>query len=252
MGRGKENKVQAAISGALEVYCSNRNLQLFPPYSNQQGDQKRKYCADLLGVADGADLIALEVKELDTSTGTLHAFDEEQHEVAMQFESLGVPLAYAYNAVESLPYHERPKPEDWARQTLALVKRSVPTPLPGPQPCAVEHESLLDWLDGEHGTRGVDLFGRVHGALNSVDDLRNGILVLLYAVPQRTLAALGPADIIRTVNVLKRSSAHLSPHEHELLNTLIGASANVFSRFVRPTAVEDEATRVSRGQRPRI
>lgn len=73
MGTGKENKVQAAITGALEVYCSARSLQLFPPYANQQGGQKRKYCADLLGVVDGADLIALEIKELNVATGELHA-----------------------------------------------------------------------------------------------------------------------------------------------------------------------------------
>jgi hypothetical protein len=249
MGRGKENKVQAAIAGALEVYCSSRSLQLFPPYSNQQGGQKRKYCADLLGVVDGADLIALEVKELDVATGVLHAFDQVQHQIAKEFERLGVPLAYAYNAVESLPYHERPKPPNWERLTLASVKRSMPTPLPGPTPAACRHESLLDWLDGAHGTNAVNLFGRVHGALNAVDDLRNGILVLLYAVPQQTIAALQPADILRAVDVLKSSDSHLSSGQRDLLKTLIGASADVFDRFTHPAAREDNAS--NRPRRPR-
>lgn len=252
MGKGKENKVQAAISGALEVYCSELNLQLFPPYANQQGGQKRKYCADLLGVVDGADLIALEVKELNAATGELHAFDQDQHEVAKEFERLGVPLAYAYNAVETLPYHEYPKPHDWVTQTLASVKRSKPTPLPGSVPDARSHQSLLDWLNGRHDSSGVDLFGRVHGALAGVEDLRNGILVLLYSVPQQTVAALQSADILRTVKVLNEGGSHLSQGHVELLQQLMGSSADVFERFVRPVPLEDDVINGLHKKRPRM
>lgn len=238
MSVSKENKVQSAIAGALQVYCQNRSLHLFPPYANQQGDQLRKYCGDLLGLTDNADLIALEVKELDVARCVLPAFDHEQHEIAKQFESLGVPLAYAYNAVETLPYHQRPQPLQWARLTLASIKRSMPTPLPGRAPDAQNHQSLLDWLNGPHGTNAADLFGRVHGALTAVDDLRNGILILLYAVPQQTLAALAPADIIRTIKVLN-SNSHLSSSHRSLLQSLIGASADVFNRFARPAVDEN-------------
>ncbi|WP_368644019.1 hypothetical protein [Castellaniella ginsengisoli] len=248
MGQGKENKIQAAIAGALQVYCQDRSLQLFPPYANQQGEQLRKYCGDLFGLVDNADLIALEVKELDVALGSFPAFDERQHEIARQFERLGVPLAYAYNAIETLPYHQRPQPPQWARSTLESVKRSPPTPLPGREPNTSHHPSLLDWLDGPHGTSAADLFGRVHGAVAAVDDLRNGILVLLYAVPQQTLAALAPEDITRTVNVLK-NNAHLSPHQSSLLERLIGASASVFDQFVSSVA---HAEQNSKSNRPRL
>jgi hypothetical protein len=245
MRLGKENKIQAAIAGALQVYCRDRSLQLFPPYANQQGEQLRKYCGDLFGLVDDADLIALEVKELDVTRGVFPAFDHNQHEIARRFESLGVPLAYAYNAVEPLPYHQRPQPLDWASSTLASVKRSMPTPLPGAEPNANHHRSLLDWLDGPHGTNAGDLFGRVHGALTAVDHLRNGILVLLYAVPQDTLAALAPEDIIRTVNVLT-NNAHLSPSQIGLLRRLMGASADVFGRFGSPATREESNSEPSR------
>ncbi|CAJ0807736.1 hypothetical protein P3T32_005196 [Ralstonia sp. GP73] len=245
MAQGKENKIQSAIAGALQVYCQDRSLQLFPPYANQQGEQLRKYCGDLFGLVDNADLIALEVKELDVTNGVFPAFDDNQHEIAMRFESIGVPLAYAYNAVETLPYHQRPQPPLWARSTLASVKRSMPTPLPGRMPDSNHHQSLLDWLDGPHGTNAADLFGRVHGAVTAVDDLRNGILVLLYAVPQQTLVALAPADIIRTINVL-RNNAHLSHSQRGLLERLLGASSDVFDRFVSPATREERNSEENR------
>jgi hypothetical protein len=250
MGKGKENKIQSAIAGALQVYCQDRSLQLFPPYANQQGESLRKYCGDLFGLLDNADLIALEIKELDVAQGCFPAFDDTQHDIAMRFESLGVPLAYAYNAVETLPYHQRPQPPGWARSTLASVKRSSPTPLPGRVPSANHHQSLLDWLNGPHGTNATDLFGRVHGAVTAVDDLRNGILVLLYAVPEQTLAALVPDDIVRTVNVL-RNNAHLSSRQKILLQNLMGASADVFHRFVSPVEQQESSPKPSR-PRPRM
>jgi hypothetical protein len=250
MGRSKENKVQSAIAGALQVHCQNRSLQLFPPYANQQGEQLRKYCGDLFGLLDNADLIALEVKELDVVRGALPAFDPEQHEIAMQFESLGVPLAYAYNAVETLPYHERPQPPQWARLTLASVKRSKPTLLPGSVPNTNRHQSLLDWLDGPHEADATDLLGRVHGAVRAVDDLRNGVLVLLYAVPQKTLVALAPADIILTIEALNKDS-RLSSKQSSLLQKLLGASADVFNRFSPPAADDDTNSNTFR-PRPRI
>jgi hypothetical protein len=117
-------------------------------------------------------------------------------------------------------------------------------------PSANHHQSLLDWLNGPHGTNATDLFGRVHGAVTAVDDLRNGILVLLYAVPEQTLAALVPDDIVRTVNVL-RNNAHLSSRQKILLQNLMGASADVFHRFVSPVEQQESSPKPSR-PRPRM
>ncbi len=236
MVTGKENKVQAAIQAALQEYCRGHSLQLFPPYANQQGSDLRKYCGDLFGLVDNADLIALEIKELDVQRRVLPAFDPDQHEIAKQFERLGVPLAYAY-AAAALPYYEFPHPDRWAERTLAEVKRSPPTPLPNGTPDSANHQSMLDWLNGAHGTNAAGLFGRVHGAVRSVDELRNGILVLLYGVSDQTLAALSADDIVRVVKVLERS-ANLSPADHAKLRQVLAASADVFDRFASRQALQ--------------
>ena len=252
MGNGKENKIQSAISGSLEVYCKNQNLQLFPPYANQQGDGKRKYCADILGMLDGADLIALEIKELDVDTCTLHAFDSLQHKNAMEFEKLNVPLAYAYNSVKSLPYHKRPKPANWEIETLNSVKRSAPKALPGATPSMNKHQSLLDWLNGAHGSNAVELLGRLHGALESVDDLRNGVLVFLYSVQQSTLAILEPTEILEIVHVLKESKSSLSHKEFNLLQRLLAAEADVLKRFLPQEPDNDNAVKKQHTSTPRV
>ena len=248
MATGKENKVQAAIQAALQEYCRGHSLQLFPPYANQQGSDLRKYCGDLFGLVDNADLIALEIKELDVERGVLPAFDPGQHEIAKQFERLGVPLAYAYAAAE-LPYYQFPHPERWAETTLAEVKRSPPTPLPNGTPDSPNHQSMLDWLNGAHGANAAGLFGRVHGAVRSVDRLRNGILVLLYGVPAGTLAALSAEDILRVVNVLERSP-NLTLADRAMLREVMAASADVFDRFSerhpRPRPPEREQGGMSR------
>ncbi len=104
---GEENVVEMAIMMALLEYCRSRNLQQFRPVPRQQGEALRQYCGDLFGMMDGADLIALEIKELDVASGRLKAFNTDQHEAAKRFESLKVPLAYAYNSVgvDELAYH---------------------------------------------------------------------------------------------------------------------------------------------------
>lgn len=233
----KENKVQTAIASALQVYCEKKNLRLFEPYANQQGDRLRLYCSDLMGVLDGADLIALEVKELDVSNGLLKSFDDAQHRAAIQFEQIGVPLAYAYNEidVDQLPYEQYPHPTDWASRTLKAIRRSKPTPLPGPKPSINEHQTLLEWLDGHHGVEGLELFGRVHGAIKKVDDLRNGILVLLYSVSRSTMAALDATELEIVVRTLKKKKRNLDPKQISQLATILAAEADIFKKFSLPS-----------------
>lgn len=234
MGTGKENKIQAAIAGSLQVYCQHRNLQLFPPYSNQQGSSLHKYCGDLFGLLDNADLIALEIKELDVKSGRLFAFDPVQHEEAKRFEKLRIPLAYAYNTVEVLPYHEYPQPGDWAAGTLNSIKRSLPTPLPNEIPNQGGHKTLLQWLNGKHRSDACTRLGKLHGALRTVDELRNGFLVLLYSVPQRKLATLSKDNVLDLVAELHKNRSSLPEQALEKLDRLLGESAEVFKMFSNP------------------
>ena len=236
----KENKIQSAITGSLQVYCQHRNLHIFAPYANQQGAQLRRYCGDVFGLLEGADLIALEVKEYDVHRCELPEFDPAQHAIAVEFERLGVPLAYAYNNIETLPYHNWPQPAHWAEKTLKAIKRSSPTLLPGERPDVQNHSSLFDWLNGSHAHGAPEKFGRLHGALQQVDNYRNGILVLLYSDSSRAIATFNRQEIESIMKVLNKE-AHLSEKQRKVLQRVMGESALAFDRFVKPTSDDDHA-----------
>jgi hypothetical protein len=232
---GKENKIQAAITGALEVYCSGQGrpqLQLFPPYANQQGNGMRKYCADLVGMLGNAEIILLEIKELDCAKAVFPAFDQQQHDDNLRFEQLGVPIAYAYNKQEELAYYEQPRDAGWPLMTLGAVNRAVPSELPGRTPQTSRHSTLLDWLQNAQGADATELFGRVHGAIDAASDLRNGVLVLLYGVEKKTLAALEPQQVMTALDCL--SEGWLKPAKEKKLRSILGASTAVFKDFTKP------------------
>lgn len=248
---GEENVVEMAIMMALQEYCRSRNLQQFRPVPRQQGEALRQYCGDLFGMMDGADLIALEIKELDVASGRLKAFNTDQHEAAKRFESLKVPLAYAYNSVgvDELAYHQYPQPAGWGAKTLAAIKRSTPTPLPGPTPDQPQHETLLDWLmNGKHGTDGAKLFGRLHGKIKSTKQLRNGVLVLLYSVEQSTLATMTEQDVVAVLKQLDQT--RLGPRQQANLEKILVESAKVFNAFQPPTPAGQSGSGPSNTRRP--
>lgn len=232
-----ENVVQAAITGALEVYCSSPGmpqLELFPPYAVQQGNGLRKFCADLVGRLNDAQVILLEIKELNCSSGFLPAYDAKQHEENILFERLGVPIGYAYNSISQLPYHARPRPYDWPIKTLSAVKRSPPSLLPNGTPALSKHSSLLAWLEDAKGGDVSAELGRIHGAFKGAHNLRNGALVLLYAVDEKVLTALTTSELDEIVKCLS-SGSWLQPNFESRLKKLLGGSADVFSAFTKPT-----------------
>lgn len=234
MGK-KENVVQAAITGALEVYCSQPGmplLELFPPYAVQQGETLRRFCADLVGRLNDAQVILLEIKELDCELGILPAYDADQHEVNIRFEKLGVPIGYAYNAQSPLPYHSRPRPRDWPRMTLAAVKRSTPSLLPNGTPTVEKHPTLLEWLEGVKGQDVSKQLGRIHGAINGAHNLRNGALVLLHCVDEKVLTSLTADQLDEVIKCLD-SGSWLTPKLQGRLKKLLGASAEVFDDFTK-------------------
>ncbi|QGZ66950.1 hypothetical protein [Paraburkholderia acidisoli] len=241
----KENVVQAAITGALEVYCHGNGmprLELFPPYSVQQGKGLRKFCADLVGRLNDTQIILLEIKELDCSSGVLPAFDSDQHADNLRFEKLGVPIAYAYNAQCPLPYHSEFRPPEWPELTLAAVKRTVPSLLPNGTPRVVEHQSLLSWLLTAKGKKASAELGRVHGAFRAASELRNGALVLLHGVAENVLTSLTPEQLDKVISCLDDGS-WLTPRHQRKLKTLLGASESVFQDFtVAPKKAKPKIT----------
>ncbi|MQA40667.1 hypothetical protein [Rugamonas aquatica] len=237
---GKENLVQSAITLALQSYCSapgRPQLRQFPPFANQQGAGMRKYCGDIVGLLDDAQALLLEVKERDCDSNLLREFDDNQFADNLVFEELGVPIAYVYNETATLEYYCWPRDEQtWPETTLRQVKRSPPTQLPGRSPAVSGHGSLLEWLGRQQGEDAAANFGRIHGAISGPDDLRNGMLILLYGVSQNEIAALKPAELKRVVGWLRNNSS-LYPHHIQKLQTIFGESAAVFSSFARAQPV---------------
>ncbi|MDU9394769.1 hypothetical protein [Pseudomonas sp. zfem002] len=239
----RENVVQSAIEHALNAYCDHAGMRLFRPFANQQGENLRSYCADVLGLLDDSRVILLEVKELDCETGKLARFEPEQHAACCQFEQLGVPLGYAYNAVAELEYDLQPRDAEWPRITLTQVNRSTPGKLPSNTPDIKHHQTLLSWLTCADSGDSTKILGKLHGFVRHPEVLRNGMLVLIYGVTENALAMLAPKEIDAIVKTL--NSSKLTAKQQEKLTTLLGESADVFKRF-------DVLKKKNRLRRPKI
>lgn len=143
----REGEVQAAVIGALSVFCDreNKHFVFETPYSNQQGDAMRLYCADLVAVLGQSLTILLELKYLNTLTGILPKFDAEQFTEILKLSQLGLPVGYAYNNVDDLDYHAPNRNWNWPVTTLNQINRSPP------KSCPMAHPPLLTT---KHSIRG--------------------------------------------------------------------------------------------------
>ena len=243
---GRENWVQAAITGALEVYCSSGGrpqFRQFPPFANQQGERMRQYCGDLIGMLDNARTVLLEIKERDYRCNMLNEFKQEQHDYNLRFEELGVPIAYAYNetAESDLEYNKFPRNVDWPAATLSQIKRAAPSDLPGICPNVLEHNSLLDWLQEGSGADITELIGRMQGTINCPGDLRNGVLVLLYGVSENVLTTLSTFQLLEVVSYINNNST-LKKQYMLKLQRILGAESAVFNGFRATSAAPAPST----------
>ncbi|WP_285404892.1 hypothetical protein [Luteibacter sp. ME-Dv--P-043b] len=249
-----ENDLQGAIVGALQVWAWQRQMsaQLFEPYANQQGDEARRFGADLLAVLGESRVLMLELKVLNTTTHTLMSFRPEQHAMCLHLEKAGLPLAYAFNTVPHLAYHDRPQPLDFPERTLADVARATPSRLTDQHP-APGHPTLLKWLqsDAERPADMSPALGWLMGAEAAYPrDLTNAALLLIYSVPHQRLLAMDPADSLALRNALT-TNAYLTDANRRVLNRLLGAQAEAFAMFTRPAdTATDEADNASPPPRP--
>jgi hypothetical protein len=246
---GKENVIQGAITDALAVYCATQeiNLRQFPPYANQQGAGLRKYCADIVGMLGEAQILLLEIKEHDCELNFLPAFDEEQHQDNIWFQNAGVPIAYAYNAVAQLEYSKTNRASNWPQVTLSQLNRAQPRELPGQSPSLGEHETLLDWLENARSEDVSEEFGRILGAAAaSPENLRNGVLVLLHGVSERSLTALTPKQMKDVLGCLQNNS-QLGPNHQTRLTRILGAEADIFNQWQTSSREADASDSFSPG-----
>jgi hypothetical protein len=232
----KEGAVQAAVVGALTAYCRDekKHFVFRTPYSNQQGDEMRRYCADIVGVLGQSLIILLELKYLNTLTGQLPRFDLEQFKEISKLAQLGLPIGYAYNNVEELEYHNPMQDEDWPTKTLLQISRSNPNELPDEEPNVAVHPTLYSWLveamNSGAGTPQTQLFGQIVGAALKPEMLRNGVLALLYGVKQDTLYALERDDLVQIYEFLD-NNPRLSPKHENAIKDILG-EASTFDIFL--------------------
>jgi len=232
----REGEVQAAVIGALSVFCDreNKHFVFETPYSNQQGDAMRQYCADLVAVLGQSLTILLELKYLNSSTGSLPRFDAVQFAEILKLSKLGLPVGYAYNNVDELEYHDPDRKSNWPVTTLNQINRSPPQELPHGSPSVAEHETLYSWLDkamaGNSGAPQAEIFGKIIGTSLRPKILTNGVLTLLYGVRTETLYALKPDDLTKVYNYLKKHP-RLKPLHERTIKKILG-SADAFESFL--------------------
>lgn len=249
-----ENEVQGAIVAALQVYAHEQGMsaQIFEPYANQQGDQARRFGADLIAVLDRARVVMLEVKALDVATNELVRFRPAQHTMCCQLEAMRIPLAYAFNTRNTLAYYAHPQPPQWPRLTLAAIARATPSTLPDEQP-ATTHPSLLAWL--QKGTNvdtdGSPTLGWLLGAARGTRPraLTNAAMVLVYSVHHATVLALKVEDADRLIAIVT-TLPHLPPADRATLQRLLGAQAEAFALFEPPDATPNDGAAPTDGGRP--
>lgn len=192
-----EKSVQDAIHNALVAYGikSGISVQIHAPANCSQGGEFNKFCADLIFTLNNAAIILLEVK-YRAENGLLQSFDLNQHEMLKAYESLNVPIAYAYNTKKcaELGSWQQPQPLEWYIETLQSVARSTPSQLPDQKP-KTGHSSLFDWLKSSKDSNAHILFGKIHGSWKAPTNLRNSKIVLIYSATQKTLTALSDKDI---------------------------------------------------------
>lgn len=220
-----EGTVQSNIHSALAIFCAQEGVQLelLATYPNQQGDGARKYCGDLVGLLDNAKVLLLEVKEFDCAKKLLKVFKQEQHDSYLELERIGVPVAYAYNEKCPLPSFN-----DGPRGTLAAVKRSIPSELPDAKPNVSAHQTLLEWLEAKDSGDVAAVFGSILGAITAAE-LRNGVLVLVYAVAQHRLFELSSSDVLEIRKCLNHSKLKAA-HARKLAE-ILGEESRVFEMF---------------------
>lgn len=225
-----ENEVQGAIEQSLTTYAAlaGSNLLTYAPYANQQGEERKRYCADIVGVIDNAYLILLEVKALNHATKHLHAFDEKQFQGNLKLASLGIPICYAYDSVNPLSHFDlNLTPIKRAEGTLNEVLYAFTPRLPRNPPDMGAHNSLIDIF--RPITQGGDIskvLGWVLGASARPGVLRNDVLALILGVESRVLFSLNKDEL----NELRTLIGHMdgmSPKQRQRASQIL-SEAKVF------------------------
>lgn len=235
----KENDLQSAIVFALQSYATAKQItvQSSWKYSNQQGANLRKICADFATTLNHSAIFLAEVKV--QHSGALIKFEKYQYDENLFFELAGYPIYYVYNATSHHPYWDHPQQLDWYELTLETTNYSPPSELPGKYPHISSHPNLLDWLKrasaiSDNTDTLAEIFARIRA-----NELNNGILMLIYGTKQlNVLKDLSPEALTELIDTLKAGSGAklLNAKEQKLLKRFLDREEEFFRVWAKPTS----------------
>lgn len=144
-----EATIQTIVMHAMKEICreSNIRMRLHVSAANEQSPvapDGRPYDVGVL--FDGAYLVGLEFKAL--RDGQFPSWNDEQHRTYLGLtasERVGLPLFYAYNAVDTKELNDRYEESQFA-SLLRGANISTPKALPGRRPAVLAHENMYEWL----------------------------------------------------------------------------------------------------------
>lgn len=183
----KENELQTAIMSSLQDYCAKNGLgyQHMAFYSNQQGDDLNKICADFVFTLSNCHFYMAEVKVCDEN-GELQSWDQEQFIANCYFEREGYPIQYFYNA-GTVSYFSRPQPQNYGELVMDEVKMSRPSLLPSQRPLLETHLSIKNLFDTKGASEGKDI-GAMLTALGENYFKTNGMIAIAYGANDQIYA----------------------------------------------------------------
>jgi hypothetical protein len=181
-----ESPVQDAIVAALSEYCYGKRLRFRHtlPYSNQQGFKPNDVCGDLIAAFGEVRLFAIEIKAATLHAGRhqLQSFKDDQLKNYADLKtSYGLPIFYAYNAVETLSQN---KPGGFCPfrcvSTLSEVHLAQPDDVDNKGIVGKRISTLLEYLQDEDATRsgGDKLLARILQLQTA--EISNSILVIAF------------------------------------------------------------------------
>lgn len=218
-----ESAVQDCIVAALVEYCLLERIRCRHslPYSNQQGADPAKVCADMIASLSDGGFFILEVKASATfgQGALLNAFVPQQHRENQRLSAENnIPILYAFNTVPILAHCEIGAFSiHRTAHTLMQIGLARPQKISEKGKVLSDPVSLLDFLrmppearTAFQGGGKVSLAQAEWLASMSISAIRNNYLVVAFSNSGEMLA-LNSSALTALATQLREKSAEIEP-----------------------------------------